>query len=91
MTSRTLNARTIQLHDVESNWLLVKDFIPRCGEIIIYDPDENYNYSRFKIGDGKTGVNKLSFVVDSILNEIFTPSGDTIYLDAGRINPDKTT
>lgn len=29
--------------------------------MIIYDPDENYSYSRSKIGDGETTINDLPF------------------------------
>ena len=36
-------------HDTEANWLLVEEhFIPKAGEIIIYDPDNEYNYSRIR-------------------------------------------
>jgi hypothetical protein len=44
------------------NWNKALNFIPKAGEIIIYDPDENYNYSRFKIGDGIRTVNNLEFL-----------------------------
>lgn len=33
-----------------------------ASEIIVYDPDENYDYPRIKIGDGKTNINALPFV-----------------------------
>lgn len=53
----------IQLkHDTEENWLKATNFIPKEGEIIIYDVDENNPIARFKIGDGTTKVNQLSFV-----------------------------
>lgn len=53
----------IQLkHDTEENWLKATNFIPKEGEIVIYDVDENNPIARFKIGDGTTKVNQLSFV-----------------------------
>jgi hypothetical protein len=33
-----------------------------ASEIIVYDPDENYDYPRIKIGDGKSNINSLPFV-----------------------------
>lgn len=53
----------IQLkHDVEENWSKATNFIPKIGEIIIYDIDENNLIARFKIGDGITNINSLPFV-----------------------------
>jgi hypothetical protein len=58
------NARIIHKGDTEVNWNKAIGFIPRAKEIIIYLPDENYNYCRMKIGDGVNGINELPFVVD---------------------------
>lgn len=55
------NTRVIQKHDTEANWNNVTDFIPLAGEVVIYDADENYDYTRIKIGDGKTTVVNLPF------------------------------
>lgn len=53
----------IQLkHDVEENWSKATNFIPKVGEIIIYDIDENNSIARFKIGDGITNINSLPFI-----------------------------
>lgn len=47
------------------NWEKAKNFIPKKGQIIIYDGiKENDNYTqppRIKIGDGTTRVNDLPF------------------------------
>lgn len=59
--SRRVPVRHIQKHDIQANWEKAKNFIPEKGEIIIYDKDQNYNYERFKIGDGNTNVNSLPF------------------------------
>lgn len=54
-------ARVINKHDTEENWLKLTNFIPKAAELIVYDPDENYEYFRFKFGDGVTEVNTLPF------------------------------
>lgn len=59
---KTMKARVQHKHDVEANWLKATNFTPLASEIIIYDPDENYDYPRIKIGDGKTNINALPFV-----------------------------
>lgn len=51
-----------QKHDIEAHWKLAKNFIPKAGEIIVYDPDETHDYARFKCGDGVTYVNDLPFI-----------------------------
>ena len=70
-------SRFIQKHDVEANWDKAVGFYPLQGEMIVYDPDENYNYPRFKFGiwDG-TGtptenmlVSKLPFSNGALLDE----------------------
>ena len=58
---KTILSRIIHKHDIEANWNKATGFIPKQGEIIVYDIDENYNYERFKIGDGKTTVINLPF------------------------------
>ena len=63
MSEKRINSRLINKHDTEAHWILAENFIPMAGEIIIYDRDENYNYERFKIGDGVTLVNDLPFAI----------------------------
>jgi hypothetical protein len=67
-----VNVRIVQKHDLETNWNTLKNFIPLKGEIIIYEADENYNYSRIKVGDGETLVSELAFITDDIYNIIQT-------------------
>lgn len=59
--NKQINTRIQHKHDIESNWIKALNFIPKVGEIIVYDPDENYDYARVKIGDGLTPVNELKF------------------------------
>ena len=66
MAEKNLNARIVHKHDTEANWLKATSFIPKQGEIIVYDIDANYNYERLKIGDGATVVSSLPFVNDSL-------------------------
>lgn len=64
MAENSLKARVIHKHDIASNWALAINFIPKQGEIIVYDRDEVYNYERLKIGDGETVVSALPFAHD---------------------------
>lgn len=61
MTEKNLKVRIVHKHDIEANWIKAINFIPRKGELIVYDPDETYNYVRYKFGDGVTNVNDLPF------------------------------
>lgn len=64
--NKTINARVQHKHDTEVNWNKATGFYPLKGELIIYDPDENYPNYRFKIGngDGKTLVKDLPFATN---------------------------
>ena len=62
---KNMNARIQNKHDIEANWNKALNFIPKIGEIIVYDIDDNYNYSRFKIGDGIRTINDLEFLLDT--------------------------
>ena len=73
MADKIMNSRIQHKHDVEANWKKAENFSPKEGELIIYDVDENHNYTRAKIGDGVTNVNLLPF-----LNEIKTISDEEI-------------
>lgn len=64
MATKELNSRIIHKHDSASNWAKATNFIPKQGEIVVYDKDSTYSYERFKIGDGVTTVNNLPFMPD---------------------------
>lgn len=51
-TEKNLLGRIIHKHDIETNWNKAVNFVPKQGEIIVYDIDATYPYERFKIGDG---------------------------------------
>jgi hypothetical protein len=59
--AKILDTRIQHKHDTEANWLLATDFIPLQSELIVYDADENYDYQRFKIGDGSRTISELPF------------------------------
>ena len=69
MPEKTLKTRIIHKHDVESNWSKATGFVPKQGELIVYDKDSNYDYERVKIGDGATNVNNLPFVISTLTND----------------------
>lgn len=63
--TKTFKTRIIQKHDTEANWQKATSFVPKKGEIIVYDIDSNHNYERIKIGDGEHIPNDLPFVTDN--------------------------
>lgn len=85
MANDTLNARVSHMHDVELNWNKCTKFIPMIGEVLVYDADDTHPYQRVKIGDGKTTVVNLPFLVDATVEDILFGDGATGYIDAGRI------
>ena len=68
---KNISSRIQHKHDLEINWNKALNFIPKIGEIIVYDIDENYTYERIKIGDGKTTVINLPFITDNLV--LITP------------------
>ena len=63
MSEKNINTRIVHKHDTEENWNKATNFIPKMGEIIVYDVDSTYSYERFKIGDGKTVISLLPFSI----------------------------
>lgn len=65
-TEKTLKTRVVLKHDTEANWKTAGNaanpFIPKEGEVIIYDPDGTHTYSRQKVGDGIKNINELPFL-----------------------------
>lgn len=62
MSEKMFNTRIIHKHDTAENWAKAINFIPKAGELIIYDQDENFAYSRIKMGDGIKTVGELPFI-----------------------------
>ena len=66
MFEKNISSRIINKHDTEVNWNKATNFIPKAGEIIVYDRDETYDYERFKIGDGETVVMDLPIINNAV-------------------------
>lgn len=64
MAEKLLYARTQQKNDTEANWANATTFIPKKGEIVVYNADENNPSPRVKIGDGVTVVGELPFIYE---------------------------
>lgn len=75
MTEKQMLTRVQHKHDIEANWEKAKTFIPKNGEIIVYDADETHLRPRIKIGDGIKTVGNLDFITDESSSMV---SGKTI-------------
>lgn len=78
----TIKARIKHLHNTEAIWNTYVTFIPKAGELIVYDVDDKNKFPRFKFGDGKTVVSKLPFATVPIGKQL---DDEYISIDAGRI------
>ena len=85
MSEKLLNGRITLKHDTEENWLKAINFIPKPGEVIIYDPDLNYNYPRIKVGDGSTLVNNLKFIDTNKQDKIFVQDTEPVNAVTGTL------
>ena len=56
--------KTVPFHATEEEWELI-DYIPKNGELIVYDEDLNHANKRFKFGDGQLKANQLPFASNS--------------------------
>ena len=79
-------------HDIESNWNKAINFIPKDGELIIYDADDIYTYPRIKVGDGVTNINNLPFIDINKPNKnevILTSNGASAIFDTVAFGDDE--
>ena len=85
---KQINSRIQHKHDTEANWYTAgtatNPFIPKAGELIIYDPDDNYDV-RTKFGDGETPVHLLPWAsgCNESIGLTFEPNGDGICMVSG--------
>lgn len=63
MSKKTIKARIQHLCKTESEWNQLPDFVPKAGELIIYQTN---SVPKIKIGDGKSRLRELDFVVTEI-------------------------
>lgn len=65
MSEKKVNARVLNKHDTRTNWDKATGFIPKAGEIIIYDKDlehgDDSGYPKFKVGNDIDSVIDLPF------------------------------
>lgn len=80
-----LTSRMVQLHKTSAEWSTYEEFIPNKGELVIFDPDTETDYSRIKIGDGETFLKDLPFVIDE-LSKVIQWEDETGYIDSGYIS-----
>lgn len=85
MSNRILHSRIINIHDIEERWNRATTFIPRAGEIVVYDVDDQHTYPRFKLGDGVTSVVNLPFSTDLAIEAFFGEHDGVIHLNGGNI------
>ena len=67
---KEIKTRIVHKHDVAANWAKAINFIPKKGELIVYDPDDEYAYTRIKVGDGVSFVNNLPFLLEQEIESI---------------------
>lgn len=65
MAGKQLNARVITKHDKEENWNKATSFIPKLGELVVYETDGMYSTPRLKVGNGLDVIKKLPFITDA--------------------------
>ena len=80
-----MKARISLLHKTESEWSELSFWIPEAGEVIVYDPDDSYNYARLKIGDGVKSLQELDFFIESTVKATIKDQQYLEIIDAGRI------
>lgn len=66
--AKQINARIITKHDVAANWAKAVNFVPKQGEIIVYEAEAGIGgvagVPRLKVGDGVNKINYLKFITD---------------------------
>jgi len=78
---KQMNSRIQLKNDIEANWLKAVNFIPKLGEVIIYNAEKEGDelpedrivpipYPRIKIGNNETNVSNLPFIDDGLWEQI---------------------
>ena len=62
MAEKTIKSRLQMKNDTEANWKKAVNFVPKAGELIIYNIDDEHRAQRIKVGNGEDNVNDLPFV-----------------------------
>lgn len=80
-----MKARISQLHKTEEQWNNTYPWVPEPGELVVYDPDENHQHARIKVGDGVRTLQELDFFIDSAIAEVLNQIKFESVNDGGRI------
>lgn len=77
MASKVVNTRIQLKNDTEDSWNKAVNFVPKQGELIIYNAEPNSTdearlFPRFKVGDGITTVVNLPFSTHEIIKQYAT-------------------
>lgn len=73
MSEKVFNTRIQMKHDTTANWSRTPRFVPKSGEIVVYDDYATVDgvaVPNFKIGDGISPGADLPFVSDDLRAEI---------------------
>lgn len=85
MSEKTIKTRIIHKHGTALDWSK-SSLIPKLAELIVFDMDIDYDYERFKIGDGIHNVNELPFYEDNIdLSEYQKNTDDSLTTSSKQI------
>lgn len=86
MSEKTLKSRIVNKHDTEAKWKSASTFVPKQGEIIIYDKDSTHTYERFKIGDGVTTIGNLPFADQVHIHDDYMANVDPVGMGSLSLN-----
>ena len=71
LNAKKYNLKSIPFHATETEWSTEHlNYIPKQGEIVVYDKDDTYNYERIKVGDGLTSIVNLPFYLASEIDYV---------------------
>lgn len=80
MPEKTFSSRIRHKNDSEAMWDLVPDFIPKRGELIIYNADDEHSTPRIKVGDGVTVLSRLPYVYEYKSLRADDDNNGTVYI-----------
>jgi hypothetical protein len=92
MSEKQVKTRIVHKHDIAANWEQAVNFVPKQGELIIYDDRYTNNSGeviivadsiKYKIGNGVDSVKNLPFIKDSVLD---ASDGENSFAQSGYDN-----
>lgn len=86
MAENTIKTRLQMKNDTEANWNKAVNFIPKQGEMIVYNVDDEHNKPRIKVGDGETNVINLPFIEADEINENLLINSENMVFTALYVN-----